>query len=312
MTKTALVYTPLYLGHETGRHPENPGRLLAVMSHLDREGLLVDRPIFEPEAAPFEAIAAVHDHRLIRAVLDAAEAGGRWLDGDTYVSPGSYDAAAFGSGGALVAVDAVLHDDPSRVFVLPRPPGHHATPGRAMGFCLFNHVAVAAQYALDQHGLERVAIIDWDVHHGNGTQDIFYDSGRVFYASIHQSPLYPGTGQRDERGEGEGTGTTLNVPLPPGADDARHLRVLDDEILPVVRAYRPQLIFVSAGFDAHREDPLAGLKLGDADYSWVTRELCYVANKHANGRIVSTLEGGYALSALGRAAAEHVKELIAG
>ena len=303
MTKTALVYTPLYLGHETGTHPENPGRLLAVMSHLDREGLLEDRPIFEPEAAPFEAIAAVHDHRLIKAVLDAAEAGGRWLDGDTYVSPGSYDAAAFGSGGALVAVDAALHDDPSRVFALPRPPGHHATPDRAMGFCLFNHVAVAAQYALDQHGLERVAIIDWDVHHGNGTQDIFYDSGRVYYASIHQWPLYPGTGRREERGEGEGTGTTLNVTLPPGADDARHLRAFDEEILPVMRAFRPELVLISAGFDAHHEDPLGMQRVTEDGFAALTERALRLADECCQGRIVFILEGGYNHDALARSVA---------
>lgn len=309
MTTTALVYTPIYLGHETGQQPENAGRLFAVMGHLDREGLLAGRRIFEPDAAPFDAIAAVHTHELIEEVLEAAESGGRWLDGDTFVSPGSYEAAVYSSGGAMIATDAVLHDDPRRVFVLSRPPGHHATPGSAMGFCLFNHVAVAARYAVDTHGLERVAIIDWDVHHGNGTQDIFYDSGQVFYASVHQSPLYPGSGRREETGQGQGQGTTLNVPLPPGADDARYLRVFDEVILPAVRAFRPQLLFVSAGFDAHRDDPLAMQRLTEEGFAALTERVCRLADECCAGRMVVLLEGGYNHDALARSVAATLRVL---
>ncbi len=312
MADTALVYTPLYLGHDTGQQPENAGRLIAIMSHLDREGLLEDRRIFEPDAAPFEAIAAVHTPALIEEVLDAAESGGRWLDGDTFVSPGSYEAAVYGSGGALVAVDAVLSRDPSRVFVLSRPPGHHATPGRAMGFCLFNHVAVAAQYALDTHGLARVAIIDWDVHHGNGTQDIFYHSEKVFYASTHQWPLYPGSGRREETGAGAGLGTTLNVPLPPGADDARYLRAFDEEILPAVRAFAPQLLLVSAGFDAHRDDPLALQHLTEAGFAALAARVCELAEACCDGRLVVLLEGGYNHDALARSVAATLRALDGG
>lgn len=311
MTTTALVYTPLYLGHETGQQPENPGRLLAVMGQLDRDGLLADRRIFEPPAAPFEAIAAVHTPELIEEVLDAAEAGGRWLDGDTFVSPGSYEAAVYGAGGAMIATDAVLQDDPKRVFVLARPPGHHATPGKAMGFCLFNSVAVAARYALDAYGLERVAIIDWDVHHGNGTQDIFYDSGQVFYASSHQMPLYPGSGRREETGAGKGKGATLNVPLPPGADDARYLRAYDEEILPAVRAFRPQLIFVSAGFDAHRDDPLAMQRVTEEGFAALTERVCALANECCDGRLVVVLEGGYSHDALARSVVATLRVLDA-
>ena len=308
-TSTALVYTPLYLGHDTGRHAENAGRLMAIMAHLDREGLLDGRRIFEPEAVPFDALAAVHDPGLIEEVLEAVEAGGRWLDPDTVVSPGSYEAAAYAAGGALVAVDAVLQDDPGRVFVLSRPPGHHATPSRAMGFCLFNHVAVAAQYALDRHDLERVAIVDWDVHHGNGTQDIFYASGSVLYASLHQWPLYPGTGRREETGRQAGEGATVNVPLPPGADDRAYLEAFDREIAPRLREFAPRLLFVSAGYDAHRDDPLAMMQLTEAGFAELTRRVKRIAAECCDGRLVLVLEGGYHPDALARSVAATLRAL---
>jgi acetoin utilization deacetylase AcuC-like enzyme len=309
MAGTALVYSPIYLDHDTGSHPENAQRLIAILAHLDREGLLEGRRIFEPEAVPFEALAAVHDPALIEQVLEAAEAGGRWLDADTYVSPGSYEAAAYAAGGALLAVDAVLHDDPRRVFVLSRPPGHHATRERAMGFCLFNGIAAAAQYALDRHGLERVAIVDWDVHHGNGTQDIFYTSGRVLYVSLHQWPLYPGTGRREETGQGPGRGATLNLPLPPGADDRAYLEAFDREVAPRVREFAPQLLFVSAGYDAHRDDPLAMMRLTEDGFAELTRRVKQLATEHCQGRLVLVLEGGYHPDALARSVAATLRAL---
>ena len=308
-SRTALVYTPISLGHETGQHVENPRRLMTIMAHLDREGLLHDRRIFEPEAVPFEILAAVHEPALIEQVLAAAEAGGRWLDPDTVVSPGSYEAAAYATGGALIAVDAVLQDDPKRVFVLARPPGHHATPGRAMGFCLFNHVAVAARYALDRHGLERVAIVDWDVHHGNGTQDIFYDSGDVLYTSLHQWPLYPGTGRREERGRQAGEGATLNVPLPPGADDRDYLAAFDDEIAPRLRQFAPQLLLVSAGYDAHADDPLAMMRVAERGFAELARRVKQIASESCDGRMVLVLEGGYHPDALARSVAATLRAL---
>ena len=307
--RTALVYTPISLGHETGQHPERASRLLTVMSHLDQEGLLERRRIFEPEPAPFEALAAVHEPELIEQILDAAEAGGRWLDADTVVSPGSYEAAAYASGGALIAVDAALGNDPARVFVLSRPPGHHATARRAMGFCLFNHIAVAAQYALDAHELSRVAIIDWDVHHGNGTQDIFYESGRVLYASVHQWPLFPGTGRREETGSGPGRGTTINVALPPGADDRVYLRSFDADILPRVRDFAPQLLFVSAGYDAHHEDPLGMQRLTEVGFAALTDRVKAVADACCGGQMVLVLEGGYHPPALARSVAATLRAL---
>jgi acetoin utilization deacetylase AcuC-like enzyme len=309
MDRTALVYTPIYLTHDTGDAPENARRVLAIMSHLDREGLLNDRRIFDPEPASFDALAAVHDPALIEQVLTAAESGGRWLDPDTYVSAGSYEAAVYASGGALVAVDAVLSDDPRRVFVIARPPGHHATPDRAMGFCLFNHLAVAARYAVTGHGLDRVAIVDWDVHHGNGTQEIFYRSANVLYASAHQSPLFPGTGQRDETGEGPGAGTTLNVPLPPGGADQHYLRAFDDLILPAVRDFAPQLILVSAGFDAHQDDPLAMMRLTEAGFAALATRVRQVAEDYCQGRLVLQLEGGYHAEALARSVAATLRAL---
>ncbi|HEX5505976.1 MAG TPA: histone deacetylase [Thermomicrobiales bacterium] len=309
MTSTALVYTPIYLGHDTGQHVEHAQRLITTMAHLDREGLLAARRIFEPEAVPFEALAAVHEPALIERVLQAAEAGGLWLDADTYVAPGSYEAAAYAAGGALIAVDAVLADDPKRVFVLSRPPGHHATPGQAMGFCLFNNAAVAARYALDRHGLERVAIVDWDVHHGNGTQEIFYESGQVFYASIHQWPLYPGTGRRDETGAGKGTGATLNLPLSPGAGDRTYLATFDGELAPRVRAFAPQLLLVSAGYDAHVEDPLAMMRVAEEGFAGLARRVKALAEECCAGRLVLVLEGGYNPEALARSVAATLRAL---
>lgn len=309
MTGAALVYTPMYLGHDTGEQPENARRLVATLGHLDHLGLLENRRILEPEAVPFEFLLTVHHQALIERVLDASESGGRWLDSDTYVSPGSYEAAAYAAGGALVAVDAVLHDDPARVFVLSRPPGHHATKERAMGFCLFNNVAAAARYAIDRHGLERVAIVDWDVHHGNGTQDIFYSSSSVFYVSVHQSPLYPGTGTRSETGTGPGLGTTLNIPLAPGADDAAYLRVFDSQVLPRVREFQPQLLFISAGYDAHRDDPLAMMRMTDQGYAELTRRMRSLADECCVGRMVLILEGGYHLDALATSVAATLRAL---
>ncbi len=309
MTKTALVYTPRALGHATDGQPEDAGRLLAVMGYLDRTGLLADRQILEPEAAPFEALTAVHTPELLEAILDAAEAGGRWLDSDTYVSPGSYEAAAYGAGAALVAVDAALQDEPGRAFALVRPPGHHAASGRAGGFCLINNVAVAARYALAGHGLTRVAIIDWDVHHGDGTQAIFYASGAVFYASLHQQPLYPGTGAREETGSGAGRGATLNVPLPPGADDMRYLRAFDEVVAPAVREFRPQLLLVSAGYDAHEDDPLGMQRVTTAGFGALSRRVGALATECCGGRLVMVLEGGYNHDALAHSVAATLRAL---
>jgi acetoin utilization deacetylase AcuC-like enzyme len=229
------------------------------------------------------------------------------LDPDTVLSPASAEAALRAAGAGLAAVDAVLRGQARRAFCAVRPPGHHATRDAAMGFCLFNGIAVAALHALDAHGLERVAIVDFDVHHGNGTQAIFEHDRRVLFASSHQWPLYPGSGSRGETG----AGNIVNATLPPQADGALFRAAWSDTLLPAVDAFKPQLLLVSAGFDAHRRDPLAQLRLEAADFAWITRELAAVANRHCRGRIVSMLEGGYDLDALAESSVAHVGELLA-
>jgi acetoin utilization deacetylase AcuC-like enzyme len=296
-TRAALFRAPRFRDHDMPGHPEHAGRLAAIESELTRRDLLVGRPEIPFSAASDEALARIHDPRYIAGARDFADAGGGWLDGDTYVNAGSVEIAALAAGAAIAAVDAALDGTAKRGFVLARPPGHHATPGRGMGFCLFNTVAVAAAHALDR-GLERVLIVDWDVHHGNGTQDAFYASDRVLFASLHQWPLYPGTGRASERGEGAGRGFTLNVPLPAGTDDAAYLRVFDESVLPAARDFAPQLVLVSAGFDAHADDPLAGMAMTEAGFAGFARRVVRLAEDHAEGRLVAILEGGYDLAAL--------------
>jgi len=229
------------------------------------------------------------------------------LDPDTAMSTGSLEAALRAAGAACAAVDAVCTTDARRAFCAIRPPGHHATQDRAMGFCLFNNVALAAHHALARHGLARVAIVDFDVHHGNGTQDIFWDDARVLYASTHQWPLYPGTGREDERGRGN----IVNAPLRPGAGSAEFRRACEQRVLPALEAFRPELVLISAGFDAHHLDPLANLNFAGADYGWITRALVDLAERHAQGRVVSMLEGGYSLTALAESTTEHCRALFA-
>lgn len=288
---------PDCLLHETpAGHPERAARLQAV-----EEALIPLAPIRRP--APLADVAEVlrchtPDHLdRIRTLIesDALADGPAPLDADTWVSAGSFRAALRAIGAVNAAVDAVIAAAPRRAFAGCRPPGHHAEHDRAMGFCLFNNVAIAARRALDVHGLSRVAIVDFDVHHGNGTQDIFWRDERILYVSLHQMPLYPGTGARDERGA---HGNILNLPLAPGSDGALMRKRCRQEAFPALDAFRPELLLVSAGFDAHRDDPLAGLLWEEDDYAWLGRELMALAERHAGGRMVSTLEGGYDLAAL--------------
>jgi len=253
-------------------------------------------------------LALVHPESYIDAVLATIpEAGYAALDMDTTVSPGSGEAALRAAGAVIAAVDAVFDGTADTAFCAVRPPGHHAEPRRAMGFCLFNNVAVAALHARTVHGARRVAVVDFDVHHGNGTQAAFWDDGDLFYASTHQMPLYPGTGSAEERGAHD---NIVNVPLPPGAGGPEFRRAMSDLVLPRLRTFVPDLILVSAGFDAHADDPLAGLQLHEDDYVWVTTEILAVARQSCAGRVVSALEGGYDLGALGRSAAAHVRALM--
>ena len=295
--RAALFRSPRFRDHDLAGHPENAGRLVAIEDELARRGLLAGRPEIPFAAAPDEALSRVHDPRYVAGVRRFAADGGGWLDGDTYVTPDSVAIAALAAGAGLAAVDAALDGRARHGFVLARPPGHHATPTRGMGFCLFNTIAVAAAHALAR-GLERVLIVDWDVHHGNGTQDAFYDTDQVLFVSLHQSPLYPGTGSADERGAGRGAGYTINVPLPAGTDDETYWDVFDEIVLPAAHDYRPRLVLVSAGFDAHVMDPLAGMALTERGFAGLAERVVDLAAEHASGRLVAFLEGGYDPGAL--------------
>ncbi len=305
---TTYYYThPSFLNHDTGPgHPECAERLQAISNVLGAPEFsgLVRR---QAPAATHEQLRLVHPQTQIDRILQAVpNQGYAYIDGDTVVSPASGDAALHAAGAVCAAVDAVLEGEADNAFCAVRPPGHHAEPSRSMGFCLFNNVAIAAEYARSVRAVERVAIVDFDVHHGNGTQTAFYEQPSVLYASTHQSPLYPGTGSVAETG----VGNIFNVPLAAGSDGELFRKAVVEIIFRALHAFRPELILISAGFDAHRDDPLAALRLLEEDYAWISRELIGIADTWCRGRLVSTLEGGYHLGALGRSVAAHVRELL--
>jgi acetoin utilization deacetylase AcuC-like enzyme len=247
---------------------------------------------------------------MIRDIRTFIDRGGTHLDTDTPVSQDSFDVACLAAGAAVTAVDTVMADAGGRAFVLSRPPGHHATPYRPMGFCLFNNAAIAARYAQTIHGIEKVLIVDWDVHHGNGTQDIFWADDSVFFFSMHQSPHYPGTGAREDSGEGKGAGYTLNIPLRAGTSANSHRQAFSDALKEIEHRFHPDLVIVSAGFDSHRDDPLGQLMLEDADFAEMTKDTLRIAERHSNGRVVSILEGGYNLDLLGGSVRSHLSALL--
>lgn len=295
MANVAYLYDPLFLQHGevSGRypleHPERPERLQWTMALLEESGLLARLRQLPSRDASEADLLLVHQPALIELVEHAGDSGLRWLDADTYVTPASYASALRAVGASLAAVDAVQAGEADSAFCLVRPPGHHATPSQAMGFCLFNSVAIAARHAIERLGLERVAIVDVDVHHGNGSQDAFAADPRVLYFSTHQSPFYPGTGDWRETG----AGNIANVPLPAGCGDAEHLRAYREVCAPLLRRFQPQLILVSAGFDAHFADPLAGMRVSCAAYYELAFMLVELASELCNGRLVLALEGGY-------------------
>jgi len=303
---TALITHPDCLGHETPEgHPEQVARLEYVLAALEGKDL---SRVTAPMVAE-DDLLRVHPHSHVEAIRAAAPISGVvQLDGDTYMSPGSLAAAHRAAGGAVRAVDLVMSGEAQNAFVAARPPGHHAERETTMGFCLFGNIAVAAKFALDHHGLARVAIVDFDVHHGNGTQDLLEDDARALFVSSHQFPLWPGTGTADETGPHD---TILNLPLAPGTGGEGFRKIYEDKVFPAVAAFKPQLLLISAGFDAHRDDPLADLRLTEDDFAWVTGRLCDLAGDLCGGRIVSCLEGGYNLMALAQSAAAHVDVLIA-
>jgi acetoin utilization deacetylase AcuC-like enzyme len=296
---TAITANPGHTMHDEPGHVEQATRLDAIDAALNMSGLRPDLIELASRPASEKQVLAVHEPRMIEIVRSTAAYARTWLDQDTYTTAGSWDAALLAAGAAAQAVEAVVAEQVTNAFALVRPPGHHATPTRPMGFCLLNNIAIAARHALDTLGLERVAIVDYDVHHGNGTQECFYDDGRILFCSTHAWPLYPGSGAIQEAGAESGYGTTLNLPLPHRTGDQGFSRCYDELLLPAIRAFSPQIILVSAGYDAHWADPLGPLALSVAGYAALTQRLVALADEGCAGRIVLTLEGGYNLQALG-------------
>ncbi|MFM7249948.1 MAG: histone deacetylase [Planctomycetaceae bacterium] len=311
--RTGVVHAPETLDHVTGPgHPETPARVEAVLARLRGDGLLDRCTAIAPRAVTDEELLRVHTAAYLGVVRqDVADGLAVLSTGDTAIGGAASLRAATMAGGALLAaVDEVCAGRLDNAFAVVRPPGHHATPTRGMGFCFFNSVAVAARHAQARHGIERVLVVDWDVHHGNGTQDAFVEDPAVLFFDTHQSPLYPGTGAADEIGRGAGEGFTINCPFPAGAGRREILAAYRDRLLPAADAFRPGLVLVSAGFDSRRGDPLGRFTLDDADFAEMTRIVRAIAERHAGGRLVSTLEGGYALDGLAAAAAAHVAALL--
>jgi acetoin utilization deacetylase AcuC-like enzyme len=298
MHKTAVVTDRSYLKHFAGRaHPERPQRvevMIEMAESLKRPGL----QFHAPREATREEIALCHTPAHIEAVERTAAVDRYDFDPDTHTSRDSYRTALLSAGGVLTAVETVLDGAAENAFAIVRPPGHHALPNRAMGFCFFNNVAIAAQWLLEKKGLRRVMVVDWDLHHGNGTQDIFYDSAQVLYTSTHQFPHYPGTGSLHEAGAGEGLGYTVNAPMPEGFGDPEYLRVFDELIVPIGRAFKPEFILISAGFDCHHRDPLGSMAVSEAGFQQMARRVRRLAAECCEGRVVAALEGGYDLEAL--------------
>lgn len=320
---TAFIYDPIFMEHITpGSHPDRPQRMevavevLKALNWFERDGLLQ----LAPRAATIDELAAVHELDYIQEVEEAAKQAARdearsgrrtrFFATDTYVSAKSYEAARKAAGAPLTAIDAIMKGEVNNAYCLVRPPGHHALPDKAMGFCLFNNVAVAARYALDAYGLERVMIVDYDVHHGNGVQDIFYSDPRVLYFSVHQYPFYPGTGASDEPGEGDGLGTTINVPLPAETGFETYEPVFRQVLAPAADRFNPQLILVSAGFDAHWNDPLGSMNLSTAGFARLTEIILQLAKELCDGRVVLVQEGGYSLDVMGACVATCINFLL--
>ena len=312
-TATGLVISRDYAAHLTGAgHPERPERVRVIEDRLRADGLLERARVIAPRAATDEEILRCHAADYLRIVTeDVADGRDRLSTGDTPLSARSLEIARLAAGGVIAAVDEVVAGRVRNAFAVVRPPGHHATPRKGMGFCLFDNVAIAARHAQAKHGLSRVLIADWDVHHGNGTQDIFYEDGSVLFFDTHQHPLYPGTGRADETGRGAGAGLTINCPFPAGAGRAEILGAFRDRLVPAADDFRPDLVLVSAGFDSRVGDPLGGFRLTDDDFAELTGIVRQIADRHCGGRVVSTLEGSYALEGLAAAAAAHVRALMA-
>ena len=318
MRKTGFIYSPVYLKHNTGNHPENLNRLIAILRCVEKEKLKGTLINISPLRANVEQISWIHTKEYINSIEQACKTCSEQdsphyrmnLDADTVISGDSYNVALFAAGGVIAGVDAVFKGKVDNVFCAVRPPGHHAEKDRAMGFCIFNNIAIGAAYAQKIYKINKIFIVDWDLHHGNGTQHTFYNDPAVFYTSIHQQNIFPGTGIPDEIGEGEGRGFTMNLPLPAGQGDKEYISIFRERICPQIIHYRPDLIMLSAGFDTHRNDPLGSMKVTSEGFGKLTDIICSLADKTCQGRIVSVLEGGYDLEALGESVVFHLKCLI--
>jgi acetoin utilization deacetylase AcuC-like enzyme len=307
----SLIYDSAFLMHRTGQHPENPHRLEVILRAVEEdEKLAAHLRRVAPCVAAERDLTRCHGEHMLLAARAISEQGGGLIDMDTVVSSESYEVARLAAGAALTAVDCALAEDGGRAFALVRPPGHHATDQQSMGFCLFNNAAIAARYAQAKYGVESVLIVDWDVHHGNGTQDIFWRDNSVFYFSTHQSPHYPGTGARDETGDGKGEGYTLNIPLHAHTSAKDHRAAFNDALHAIEQRMHPDLVIISAGFDSHRDDPLGNLMLEDSDFSEMTKDVLRIAEKHSEGRVIGLLEGGYNLNLLGGSVQSHLRALL--
>jgi acetoin utilization deacetylase AcuC-like enzyme len=313
MARTGLVYHPAFLDHDMGLgHPESPQRLKAIMNRLESTGMLDRLVRIEPVPAQDEWLLQIHTAAYLQGLKAHAPADGHVsLDPDTSMSPGTLTAAYLAAGGALAGIDAVMTGRAAHVFCAVRPPGHHAERDRAMGFCFFNNVAVATRYAQRRHGARRVLIVDWDVHHGNGTQHSFEADPSILFFSTHQFPHYPGTGRAAERGKGKAEGLTINVPFSAGKGDEEYREVFERVLVPAADSFKPDFVIVSAGFDAHRDDPLASMGLTERGYADLTRIVVNIALRHCRGRVLSCLEGGYHLPALAASVESHLSALLA-
>ncbi len=306
---TGFIYSDSFLAHDTGSgHPECPARLQAVMSYLSAQPLYQKLRSYDVRPADLALIHSNHDSDYIGRARQTCLAGAPFLDCmDVAVSQQSYDIALLATGAALTLADRMMTGEISNGFALVRPPGHHAERNQALGFCLFNNVAILARYLQAEYALEKIAIIDWDVHHGNGTQHAFESDPSVLYISTHQYPYYPGTGAYSETGIGQGRGATLNCPMPAGSGDADYERAFTEQILPTISRFRPECLLISAGFDAHKDDPLGQIELSTPFFGWMTRRLLEVADQHCQGRMISVLEGGYDLTALPLCVVKHLQ-----